>query len=144
MNFTVENTYCHTDFSDTSKFLVQDTIDFCTENNRYFLARPDWLVYATCISSYGLAVGYLFTLWIAIANHWSKSYVVIPSLLFIGGKMYALFLYHLMEFTSEIPPTNLVPYFLTEGPYLLSMAMVLFKISSGLGSSGGKNVDKNL
>lgn len=133
MNVTVENTYCLTDFTDTSAFLVQETIDFCVENNRYFLTRPEWLVMATCVSSYGLAVGYLFTLWVALRNHWHKSYVVVPCLLFVGAKMYAIGFYHLMEFTSDTPPTNLVPYFAAEGPYVVSMLLIVYKIAQSLG-----------
>ena len=33
-----------------------------------------------------------------------------------------------MEFTSDRPPPNLVPYFATEGPYLLSIGLVLLKL----------------
>ena len=41
--------------------------------------------------------------------------------------MNAIFFYHYMEFTSDIPPENLIPYFSVEGPYILSMALIVYK-----------------
>ena len=49
-------------------------------------------------------------------------------LIFTGIKLYALGFYHYMEFSSDIPPENLIPYWATEGPYLVSMIMVLINI----------------
>lgn len=42
--------------------------------------------------------------------------------------MNAIFFYHYMEFSSEMPPENLVAYFSVEGPYILSMLMVVLKV----------------
>ena len=50
-----------------------------------------------------------------------KRFSAVPSADAIG-------FYHLMEFTSDRPPPNLVPYFATEGPYLLSIGLVLLKL----------------
>ena len=46
--------------------------------------------------------------------------------------MYAIFFYHIMEFISETPPQNLVPYFLAEGPYFISLALLMTKCVDGL------------
>ena len=37
-----------------------------------------------------------------------------------------------MEFLSQTPPTNLLPYFAAEGPYLFSLALVLWKVIEAL------------
>ena len=42
--------------------------------------------------------------------------------------MNAIFFYHYMEFMSSTPPENLVPYFSVEGPYILSMALIVYKV----------------
>lgn len=55
-------------------------------------------------------------------------------LLFVGVKSYAIYFYHLMEFLSDKPPRNLLPYFSVEGPYILSLAMCLVKVVDGLDS----------
>ncbi len=45
MSYTVERYYCHGPLSSTdTRFLVKETIDFCTQHNRLFLARPEWMV----------------------------------------------------------------------------------------------------
>lgn len=58
-----------------------------------------------------------------------------PLLLFVGAKANAIFYYHYMEFTSDIPPENLVPYFSVEGPYILSMILVVLKVYNALYSA---------
>ena len=134
MNFTVERFYCHSEFKrGDTRFLVQETIDFCSKNNRLFLQRPLWMVNATCISAYVLSVGYLFILYVIWTRGWRR--FAIPLLLFIGGKLNAIGFYHLMEFTSEIPPENLLAYFSVEGPYLVSMALILWRVASVLGAA---------
>ena len=63
---------------------------------------------------------------LTLTNSWRR--FSIPLLLFIGAKMNAIFFYHYMEFSSEMPPENLVAYFSVEGPYILSMLMVVLKV----------------
>ena len=48
MSFTVERYYCHGPLTPgDTRVLVQETIDFCTQHNRLFLARPEWMVAGT-------------------------------------------------------------------------------------------------
>jgi hypothetical protein len=98
------------------------------------------MVQATCISAYFLILGYLLTLFAVLSNGWSKRVIKIPLLLFIGCKLNAIGFYHLMEFTSSTPPPNLVAYFSVEGPYLVSMFLVVLKIwtNSASADSAGK------
>jgi hypothetical protein len=91
------------------------------------------MVQATCISAYGLIFGYGLTLIAVMTKSWHA--LAIPLLLFIGIKLNAIFFYHLMEFTSSTPPENLIPYFSVEGPYLLSMGLVLMKIVQSFSTS---------
>lgn len=62
--------------------------------------------------------------------------------------MNAIFFYHFMEFSSDTPPENLVAYFAVEGPYILSMLMVVLKVfvacrqeSFEKGNSDGDSVE---
>ena len=57
-------------------------------------------------------------------------------LCFVGAKLYAVMFYHYMEFTSRLPPQNLVPYFAMEGPYLLSIGLVLSNIYNAPTTAG--------
>ncbi len=131
MNFLVERSYCLSPFSDAdNRFLVPETVAFCKENNPLFLARPDWLVMATCISAFVFPLGYLSVLTVAVKDWWSKPAVIALVLIFVGVKSYAICFYHIMEFSSTMPPpiSNLAPYFSAEGPYLLSLAMCTAKV----------------
>ena len=133
MNFTVEKSYCLAPLSETStEFLIPETIAFCKENNPLFLARPDWLQAATCISAFIFPFGYLSILAIAWKDWWKKPTVIAIVLLFVGVKSYAIYFYHLMEFLSTTPPQHLVPYFAAEGPYIMSLAMCLVKVLDAL------------
>ena len=133
MNFTVEHTYCVDTFKENdTRFLIQETVDFSRLNNPLFLARPEWLRVATCISAFVFPVGYFFILVAAFLDVWNSVYVCVPCLLFVGMKCYGIFYYHIMEFLSTTPPTNLVPYFSVEGPYIVSLALVLTKCFDGL------------
>jgi hypothetical protein len=101
MNFTVERYYCMGDLKkDDSRFLVKETIEFCELNNPYFLAKPKWLHIATCISAFIFPIGYGFILLIAALDKWKSAFVIVPTLLFVGIKCYAIYFYHLMEFLS--------------------------------------------
>ncbi len=53
-------------------------------------------------------------------------------------KMNAIYFYHFMEFTSHMPPDNLVPYFSAEGPYLVSMFLVIYQVMDALASQRGR------
>ena len=69
---------------------------------------------------------YFMLLFVTITDTWKA--FSIPALLFIGAKSNAIFFYHYMEFTSDIPPENLGAYFSVEGPYILSMMLVVLKV----------------
>lgn len=75
---------------------------------------------ATCFSFSIFSIGYLLTIYYVITK---KARTLV--LLFLGAKIYALCFYHVMEFMSDMPPRNLVPYFAVEGPYLLSIILTL-------------------
>ena len=131
MNVTVERYYCNSPFEENdTRFLIKETIEFCTENNPLFLARPYWMVCATCISAYAFCFGYILVLVALLTNSWKK--MAVPLLLFIGAKLNAIFFYHFMEFTSSTPPMNLIPYFSVEGPYIVSIMIVIYKVSASL------------
>lgn len=136
MNVTVERYYCHGPLlAGDSRFLVAETVAFCKVNNQLFLARPDWMVMATCFSAYGLALGYLLVLYAIFSNGWRR--FAVPLLLLSGWKVNAILFYHAMEFTSNMPPQHLGPYFAVEGPYLVSLALVMLRAAQAL--YGGAN-----
>lgn len=138
MNFTVENSYCHSPFVEgDSRFLVKETIEFCEQHNRLFLLRPDWMVAATCASAYCLCIGYAMIAVTCITKSWRQ--FAVPILIFVGIKLNAILFYHYMEFTSSTPPENLGPYFSVEGPYLLSMLLVIIKVVNSLKEKTLKN-----
>ena len=124
--------HCHGELKEGDKrFLVPETISFCKLNNPLFLERPDWMKNATCLSAYVLSAGYLFLLTVIWSKSWRR--YAVPLLLFLGAKIYAIGFYHLMEFTHpKLAPQNLVPYFSVEGPYIVSMAIVLYRVVSAL------------
>ena len=75
-------------------------------------------------------LGYLGILFITFTNSWRR--FAVPLLLFVGMKINAIGFYHLMEFTSSLPPENIVAYFSVEGPYILSMLIVVMKVKASL------------
>ena len=127
MNVTVERCYCHAPLSaDDERLLMPETWDFATQHNPLFLTRPRWMQFATCISAYGFLPFYLLIAFAAAFDRWAS--LSTPILFFIGAKGYAIGFYHLMEFTSTTPPPHLVPYFATELPYIVSIALVLLQL----------------
>eukprot|EP00592_Proboscia_alata_P002528 CAMPEP_0194384880 /NCGR_PEP_ID=MMETSP0174-20130528/76728_1 /TAXON_ID=216777 /ORGANISM="Proboscia alata, Strain PI-D3" /LENGTH=127 /DNA_ID=CAMNT_0039172459 /DNA_START=201 /DNA_END=584 /DNA_ORIENTATION=+ len=109
--------------------LMKETYDFVIANNPYFLERPSWLMYATCVHSYVFWIFYTMVFVATAAgdnSYWYRYRFQLT--LFLGAELYAILFYHLMEFTSNTPPPNLVPYFESEGPYLLAMLMVGYKL----------------
>ncbi|CAE8584908.1 unnamed protein product [Polarella glacialis] len=128
MNFTVERNYCHGPLKpDDSRFLMKEAYDFSIDNNPLFLSRPEWIRLATCVSAYGFCGFYFLIAITALTDAWAGP-MRLPIVLFIGGKAYAVFFYHLMEFSHEtLAPKNLVPYFVAEGPYIVGMAGVMLK-----------------
>jgi hypothetical protein len=141
MTFTVERVYCNEKLSPgDTRFLIQDTISFCELNNRLFLQRPDWMVSATCISSYLFPLGYGLTLFLTVTNSWRK--FAVPTLLFVGAKMNAIGFYHYMEFTSSLPPQNLFAYFSVELPYIISMLLIIVNVSNSLRADGSDKLQK--
>eukprot|EP00667_Euglena_gracilis_P031709 EG_transcript_46653 len=116
MNITVERYYCHGPFHPgDDRFLVAQTIAFAERHNPLFLARPDWLVTATCLSAYLMSPGYLLITVAALLDWWDK--LRVPLLLFLGYKLNGVLFYHVMEFTSATPPQELLPYLAVELPY---------------------------
>ena len=130
MNVTVERCYCHHTVGECvaqGSFLAAETQEFCTKYNPLFLARPEWMRIATCMSAYGFAPFYVIIGCAAIFDKWLT--LKMPICFFVGAKLYALLFYHSSEFLSATPPQNLVPYFGVEGPYLVSIALVLWRIA---------------
>jgi len=128
MSTTVERSYCWSSFEEGDKrFLLQETIDFCRLHNPLFLARPQWMRVATCLSAYCFAPCYLFIAFVALTGAWPRYRLRLA--LFLGAKLNALLFYHVMEFLSDTPPQHLLPYFVVEGPYLLSIATILYRLS---------------
>ena len=138
MNVTVERAYCAAPLvPGDSRFLIADTINFCQQYNPLFQARPEWMVTATCASAYGFLPFYIIIIFAALLNRWRA--LQLPIAAFVGCKIYALGFYHYMEFTSSMPPAHLVPYFAVEGPYLLSLALLVISLHR---SSGKAQVDE--
>ena len=127
LNLTVERAYCHAPLERSSTvLLVPETVDFCEKANPLFMLRPEWLRLATCFSAYGMCPFYLLIAATAALDAWVSMRGLI--LLFLGGKIYAIGSYHAMEFTSATPPLNLAMYWGAEGPYLLSIGLLLWKL----------------
>ena len=143
MTFTVERVYCHEKIVEgDTRFLVQETVSFCQNNNKLFLDRPEWMVKATCIHSYLFSIGYLLTIAIALSNSFKK--FAVPLLLFVGAKMNAICFYHYMEFTSKTPPQNLVPYLSVELPYVFSMLLIVYNVHKNLNKESNKTTEKKV
>mmetsp|Transcript_5828 Transcript_5828/g.8936 ORF Transcript_5828/g.8936 Transcript_5828/m.8936 type:complete len:163 (-) Transcript_5828:143-631(-) len=120
----IETKYCAAPLSEDSEGLMKTTYDFSVKYNPLFLKRPRWLQIATCMSAYGLSVFYVVIL---VSFLLKLNLVRIPVLIFVGAKIYALFFYHIMEYTSELPPPDPVPYWGVEGPYFVSITLLLLR-----------------
>ncbi|KAG7371844.1 hypothetical protein IV203_017986 [Nitzschia inconspicua] len=129
MSYTVERAYCKGPLEqhDTTP-LVQATIQFCEQYNPLFLNRPEWLVKATCVHCDYFWILYGGILFTSIGNLWDRRIIQYLILLGLGAKLYAVLFYHYMELTSDKPPPNLLAYFGAEGLYLVSIALVLYKV----------------
>ena len=130
MNVTVERCYCHLTVGECvarGHFLAAETQEFCLKYNPLFLARPEWMRIATCMSAYAFAPCYVMIGCAAIFDKWVA--LKMPICFFIGAKLYALMFYHTSEFLSSTPPQDPVIYFSVEGPYLVSIALVLYRIA---------------
>ena len=64
----------------------------------------------------------------ALSDSWLRMRV--PLLIFIGMKSYAICFYHLVEFTSDTPPPHPVNYFAAEGPYLVAIGLMVYKLAT--------------
>eukprot|EP00536_Pseudo-nitzschia_multiseries_P005408 jgi/Psemu1/295880/fgenesh1_pm.101_\ len=141
ISFTVEKEYCRAPLDPSSSVpLVKETYDFGVRYNPLFHSRPEWLVQATCIHAYCFWVLYSLIFYLAITDGWARSAtpawlrrVVLP--VFLGCKVNAILFYHYMEFTSDMPPPNLLAYFGSEGSYLVSMGLVFYKLVTASSSS---------
>ena len=133
MNFTVEKEYCRAPLDPNSTVLfVKDAYDFGVAFNPLFHERPEWLAKATCVHAYGFWMLYSLIFYLAVTDGWARSkilsQVVLP--VFLGAKVYAIMFYHFMVFTSDNPPSKLLPYFGGEGGYLVSIVLVFYKLIS--------------
>jgi hypothetical protein len=131
MNLTVERCYCHMTVEACAASgwpLASTTLDFCKSYNPLFLARPEWMRVATCFSAYGFVCGYALCGIAAAFDLWAR--LRLPIAIFIGAKVYGILFYHYMEFTSASPPPELLPYFGVEGPYLVSIALVVRRLAA--------------
>lgn len=133
MSLTVEQEYCKAPLDATSTTpLVTNTVYFSENYNPYFHDRPEWLVKATCIHGYSFWILYSLIFYMALIDGWARpsllSRVIIP--IGIGMKINAVLFYHYMEFTSDLPPPNLIAYFGAEGGYLMSVGLVIYKLAS--------------
>eukprot|EP00241_Pyramimonas_parkeae_P021005 CAMPEP_0114312464 /NCGR_PEP_ID=MMETSP0059-20121206/20456_1 /TAXON_ID=36894 /ORGANISM="Pyramimonas parkeae, Strain CCMP726" /LENGTH=119 /DNA_ID=CAMNT_0001436875 /DNA_START=252 /DNA_END=611 /DNA_ORIENTATION=- len=108
---------------------MPETYAFAKDHNPYFLSGPRWLRVATCGSAYCFSCGYLM---MAVGYLLGVNSIRVPTIMFIGAKVYALAFYHVMEFSSDLPPPNLAPYLATELPYLVSIALVLYRMRKPL------------
>uniref|UniRef100_A0A7S4AXR7 Uncharacterized protein n=1 Tax=Pseudo-nitzschia australis TaxID=44445 RepID=A0A7S4AXR7_9STRA len=140
-SFTVEREYCQAPLDPSSSTpFVKETYDFGIRYNPLFHSRPEWLVKATCIHAYGFWVLYSLVFYLAVTDGWALSTtpawlrrVLLPTLL--GCKVNAILFYHYMEFTSDLPPPNLLAYFGSEGSYLVSIGLVFYKLALSAASS---------
>jgi hypothetical protein len=144
ISFTVEKAYCRgpLDVND-STLLVKETIYFCENYNPLFLERPEWLVKATCVHGHCAWVLYSIILLTAALDLWKSRFFQSIILLGLGAKLYAVLFYHYMEFTSHLPPPDLLAYFGAEGAYMLSIVLILFKISFASSSSSSPSPSDN-
>jgi hypothetical protein len=107
-----------------NRFMMPETYDFSVKYNPLFLERPKWLKIATCMSAFGFLPFHI----ILLASYLFGINSARPAAFMFGGvKLYALFFYHYMEFTSSTPPPNLVAYWLPEGPYLIALFGTLWR-----------------
>jgi hypothetical protein len=107
---------------------------FCEKYNPLFMARPEWMRLATCVSAYCYAPFYLLIAAVAATGAWARFKT--PLLLFLGAKLNAILLYHLSEFTSSMPPPSPLVYFAIEGPYLVSIGLIVAKLTAGGAAEG--------
>jgi hypothetical protein len=131
ISYTVERAYCSgpLDINDDTP-LVKATITFCEQYNPLFLARPEWVVQATCIHANCFWILYGSILLTAAKDWWNRRWIQNLLLLGVGAKCNAVLFYHYMEFTSDTPPPNVWAYFGAEGAYMVSIGLVLYKIFS--------------
>jgi len=137
--FTIERRYCHFALTeDDPTLLAKQTYEFSVENNPLFLERPEWLRVATCFHSYAFPPYYVAVLLTTLFDAWHVKVLQYFLLAFVGAKFYALAFYHYMEFTSHVPPPNVVAYFSAEGSYIIALAMVLTNIWRASSSKSSK------
>ena len=106
MNFVVEQRYCHAPLSpDQDGFLAVETYEFSSLNNRLFLARPEWMRQATCVSGYIFWIGYVTVIFATLTDSWRE--LAVPLLLFSGAKIYALMFYVSFVFSPAACWTSL-------------------------------------
>jgi hypothetical protein len=123
----IERQYCAAPLEEATGFMGEATLAYAAKYNPLFLRREPWLRVATCISAYGLSWGYAATLLTFLLG---LDALRMPVLLFTAAKVYAIGFYWLMEFTSDVPPPDLLGFVGPEGPYVLSIVLVLWRLLS--------------
>ena len=69
MNMTVEKNYCHAPLTEgDTRFLMPETMDFVRLHNKLFLARPEWMRVATCVSAYAFCPFYFLIAMVALTD----------------------------------------------------------------------------
>ena len=126
--FFIERHYCAAPLDpNDSDWLLRETYEYSEKFNPLFLARPEWLRVATCMSAYMLSVGYIVGI-VAILG--ALDILRIPLLMFCSFKLNALTLYYWIEFFGSMPVPDLGMFLAPEGPYLIALAIVLFRMRS--------------
>ena len=122
----IERYYCAAplDASSTA-FILKATYEYSEKYNPLFLERPEWLQAATCISAYGLGLGYVFG---AVMFIFGIDSLRIPTLMFCSFKLYAMVLYYGLELFGSLPAPDLVMFLAADGPYLVGLALILFRM----------------
>ncbi len=124
----IERHYCEAPLDANSEnSLLRATFEYSEKYNPLFLQRPEWLRVATCISAYVLSVGYILG---GITFLLGLNEMRVPLLMFVSFKIYAITIYYYMEFFGDLPVPNIPMFLAADGPYLLGIIFMLFRLRS--------------
>ena len=122
----VERHYCRRELTANEEDpILQAAYEYSRDWNPLFLARPEWLRVATCISAYVLCCGYLVGLFTFILG---KDSFRVPLLMFVSFKLYAISFYYYFEFFGEMAAPHVGMFLAADGPYLLGILLLLFRL----------------
>src|SRR3990167_1709090 len=122
----IETRYCAAPLNeDDEDALMKATYEYAIQYNPLFLTRPEWLRAATCLSAYGLSVGYVVGI---IAFLGAIDSLRVPLLMFCSFKLNSIFLYYFLEFFGSMPVPDPVMFLAPEFPYVLGLVLVLFRL----------------